>query len=133
MNASLYCSCWLCFTKQELTILTFEIEGANLENDIALKKNGHRIKTPSSKFTILVSSCWEFFFIRNNAHNFFILSLVFLEIIDRKCCILSGPPCISCAKSFFFSMKIKYAKNKTKRSTHHIPKVFKATKGVYPI
>ena len=28
-------------------------------------------------------------------HNFFLHSVPrFLEIIDRKCCILSGPPCI---------------------------------------
>ena len=38
------------------------------------QKNGHRLKTPSSKLTILVSFCWEKNFIRNNAHNFFILS-----------------------------------------------------------
>ena len=42
-----------------------------------------------------MSSCWEKNFIRDNAHNFFILSLVFLNVmIDRKCCILFGPPCI---------------------------------------
>ena len=34
---------------------------ANLENEI---------KTPLSKLTILVSSCWEKNFIRNNAHNY---------------------------------------------------------------
>ena len=45
------------------------------------QKNGHRIKTPSSKLTILVSSCSEKNSIRNNAHNFFILSLVFLKLL----------------------------------------------------
>ena len=30
---------------------------------------------------ILVSSCWEKNFIRNNAHNFFILSLVFFNVL----------------------------------------------------
>ena len=65
------------------------------------QKNGSRIKTPSSKLTILVSFCWEKNFIRNNAHNLFILSLVFLKIIDRNCCILSGPPCIT--STFFFA------------------------------
>ena len=58
------------------------------------QKNGHRIKTPSSELTILVSSCWEKIFIRNNALNFFILSLVFLKLLIVSCCILSGPPCI---------------------------------------
>ena len=43
------------------------------------QKNGSRIKTPSSKLKILVSSCWKKNFIRNNAHNYFILSLVFLK------------------------------------------------------
>ena len=51
---------------------------ANLENYIASEK-GHRIKTP--KLTFLVSSCWEKNFIRNNAHNFLILSLIFLKLL----------------------------------------------------
>ena len=34
------------------------------------RKNGSRIKTPSSRLTILVSSCWKKNFIHNNAHNF---------------------------------------------------------------
>ena len=40
---------------------------------------------------ILVSFCWEKNSIRSNAHNFHFLPR-FLESIDRKCCILSGPP-----------------------------------------
>ena len=76
------------------SIVTFETEVANFENYIA-SENGHRMQTPSSKLMILVSSCWKKNFIRNNGHSLFILFLVFLEIIDRKCCIiLSGPPCI---------------------------------------
>ena len=43
------------------------------------QKNGHRIKTPSSKLMILLWSFWKKNFIRNNAHNLFILSLVFLK------------------------------------------------------
>ena len=58
----------------------FEIEGQILKMALP-QKNGHRIKTPSSKLTILVSSCWEKNFIRNNTHNFFILSLVFLKLL----------------------------------------------------
>ena len=41
----------------------FRDRRANLEIDIA-SENGHIIKTPSSKLTILVSSCWEKNFIR---------------------------------------------------------------------
>ena len=107
MNASLY-SCWLPFTKQEKTLYpgkpnngnfwyrklwTFEIEEQILKMTLP-QKNGHRIKTPSSKLTILVSSYWKKNFIRNNAHKMFHSVPRFLEIIDQKCCILSGPPCI---------------------------------------
>ena len=43
------------------------------------QQNGHRIKTPSLKFIILVSSCWEKNSIPNNAHKLFNLSLVVLK------------------------------------------------------
>ena len=56
------------------------------------QKNGHGIKTPSSKLTILVSSCWEKNFIRNNAHNFFILSLVFLKLLIVSVAFFLGHP-----------------------------------------
>ena len=56
------------------------------------QKNGHRIKTPSSKLTILVSSCWEKNFIRNNAYNFFILSLVFLKLLIVSVAFFLGHP-----------------------------------------
>ena len=56
------------------------------------QKNGHRIKTPSSKLTILVSSCWKKNFIRNNAHNFFILSLVFLILLNVSVAFFLGHP-----------------------------------------
>ena len=75
------------------SIVTFETEGQILKITLP-QKNGHRIQTPSSKLMILVSSFWKKNCIRNNGHNLFILSLVFLEIIDSKGCILSGPPCI---------------------------------------
>ena len=55
--------------------MTFEIEGQILKMTLS-QKNGHIIKTPSSKLTILVSSCSEKNSICNNAHNCFILSLV---------------------------------------------------------
>ena len=52
---------------------------ANFENNIA-SKNGHRIKTPFSKLMILHGVILlEKNFIRNTAHNLFILSLVFLK------------------------------------------------------
>ena len=56
------------------------------------QKNGSRIKMPSSKLTILVSSCWEKNFIRNNAHNFFILSLVFLKLLIVSVAFILGHP-----------------------------------------
>ena len=56
------------------------------------QKNGHRIQTPSSKLTMLVSSCWEKKFIRNNAHNFFILSLVFLKLLIVSVAFFLGHP-----------------------------------------
>ena len=43
------------------------------------QKNGHGIKSPSSKLMILVSSCWKKNCIQNNAHNLFILFLIFLK------------------------------------------------------
>ena len=71
--------------------MTFEIEGQILKMTLP-QKNGHRIKTPSSKLTILVSSCWEKNFIRNNAHNFFILSLVFLKLLIVSVAFFLGHP-----------------------------------------
>ena len=57
------------------------------------QKSHHRIKTPSSKLTILVSSCWKKNFIRNNnAHNFFILSLVFLKLLIVSVAFFLGHP-----------------------------------------
>ena len=73
--------------------MTFEIGGQILKITLP-QKNSRRIKTPSSKLMILVSSCWEKNFMHNNAHNFHSVPR-FLEIIDRKCCILSGPPYIT--------------------------------------
>ena len=74
--------------------MTFEIKVQILKMTLH-QKSGHRIKTPSSKLAFLVSSCWEKNFIRDNTHNFFILAVPsLLEIIDCKCCILAGPPCI---------------------------------------
>ena len=57
-----------------------------------LWKNFSRIKTPSSKVTILVSSCWKTNFIPNNVHNFFILSLVFLKLLIASVAFFLGHP-----------------------------------------
>ena len=71
--------------------MTFEIEEQILKMTLP-QKNGHRIKTPSSsKLTILVSSYWKNF-IRNNAHNFFILSLVFLKLLIESVAFSLGHP-----------------------------------------
>ena len=56
------------------------------------QKSGHRIKTPSSKLAFLVSSCWKKNFIRDNAHNFFILSLVFLKLLIVSVTFFLGHP-----------------------------------------
>ena len=72
-------------------IVTFEIEGQILKITLP-QKSGHRIKTSSSKLTILVSSCWEKNFIRNNVHNFFILSLVFLKLLIVSVAFFLGHP-----------------------------------------
>ena len=71
--------------------MTFEKEGQILKMALP-QKNGHRIKTPSSKLTILVSSCWEKNFICNNAHNFFIPSLVFLKLLIVSVAFFLGHP-----------------------------------------
>ena len=51
-------------------------------------------KTPSSNLMILVSFCWESSSIHINAHNFFILSLVFLKLLIVGVAFFSWPPCI---------------------------------------
>ena len=79
---------WTIFGTQ---IVTFEIEEQILKMTLP-HKNGHRIKMPSSTLTILVSSCWKKNFIRNNAHNFFILSLVFLKLLIISVAFFLGQP-----------------------------------------
>ena len=71
--------------------MTFEIEVQILKMTMH-QKSGNRIKTPSSKLAFLVSSCWEKNFIRNNAHNFFILSLVFLKLLIVSVAFFLGHP-----------------------------------------
>ena len=73
------------------TIVTFQMEVANSENDI-VSGNGHRIKTPSSKLMILVSSCWEKNYMCHNTHNFVILSLVFLKLLIVDVAFFLGHP-----------------------------------------
>ena len=72
-------------------IVTFEIEGQILKMTLP-QKNGHRIKTASSKLSILVWSWWEKNFIRNNAHNVFILSLVHLKLLILSVAFFLGHP-----------------------------------------
>ena len=56
-------------------------------------KNGHRIKTPSSKLMILVSFCWEKKrIVRINARNFFISPLVFLKLLIVSVAFFLGHP-----------------------------------------
>ena len=59
-----------------------------------------------------MSSCWKRIINTNNdAHKFFILSLVFLKLFDRKCCILFGPPRISCQSPTSLSPGTNYFDN----------------------
>ena len=71
--------------------MTFEIEGPILKMTLP-QKNGHRIKTLSSKLTILVSSCWETNFICNNAHNYLILLLVSFKLLLKSVAFFLGHP-----------------------------------------
>ena len=101
MNASLY-SCCFCFSKQEQTLYPGEPNNGNFRyvncdfwdrsGKFLPQKNGRKIKTPSSKFRSLVSYCWEKNSIRNNAHNFFILSLVFLKLLIVGVAFFLGHP-----------------------------------------
>ena len=56
------------------------------------QKNGHRIKMPWSKWMFLLSFCWEKNFIRINAYNFFIFSLVFLKLLIVSVAFFVGHP-----------------------------------------
>ena len=75
----------------DTSIVTFETEVANFKMTLP-QKNGHRIKTPSSKLMILVSFCWENNSIRIYAHSFFILSLVFLKLLIVGVAFFLGHP-----------------------------------------
>ena len=102
MNASLY-SHWLRFTKQKQTLYPgkpnngkslvrkFEIEVQILKMTLH-QKSGHGFKTPSSKLAFVVSSCWEKNFIRDNAHKYFILSLVLLKLLIVSVAFFLGHP-----------------------------------------
>ena len=79
-------------------IVTFELEGQILKVTLP-QKNGHRIKTPSSKLTILVSSCWGKNFIHNNTHTFFILSLLFLKLLIVNVAFFLGHPVLLANKA----------------------------------
>ena len=109
MNVYLYYSCWLCFTKQELTIyqgkpnngkifgtqiVTFEIElrRANFENDIASEKRPQN-QNAFIKINDLGVLLGKEFYTQTCTQRFHFPPR-FLDIIDQKCCILSGPPCI---------------------------------------
>ena len=75
---------WLLIQKKQILKLTL------------LQKNGSRIKTFSSKSLNLVSFSWKKNVLRIYAFTNFGLVPDFFEISDRRCCILSGPPCILC-------------------------------------
>ena len=94
MNASLY-SCCLRFSKQEQTLylgkpnngtfsvshvnVTFETEVANFENDIASERTAIKSKRLHQNWWSWCHLAGKMNFIRNNAHNFIILSLIFLK------------------------------------------------------
>ena len=75
----------------------FEKEGQILKMTLP-QRNGDRIKTPSSKLTILVSSCWEKNDRNNDAHKFFILLLVFLKLLIVSVAFFLGHPVFSNVK-----------------------------------
>ena len=84
------CQLWLLRQKLPILKMTFP------------QKNGHRIKTPSSKLVILVSSCWKKFFLRINVHHYFIQSLVFLKLVIVGVAFFLGHP-VFCNYLLFFS------------------------------
>ena len=71
---------WLLIQKEQILKITLPQE------------NGSRIKMPSSKLMILVSSCWEKNYTNNNAHKFFILFLVFLKLLIISVAFFLGHP-----------------------------------------
>ena len=73
------------------SIVLYETEVTNFKMTLP-QKNGHRIKTPSSKLMILVSFCWEKNSISINAHNHFIFSLVFLKLLIVGVAFFLGHP-----------------------------------------
>ena len=66
------------------------------------QKNGHGIKTPSSKLMILVSSCWKKNCIQNNAHNLFILSLIFLKPFFKTSLVYMSLIFVFCVTYYHF-------------------------------
>ena len=68
-----------------VSIVTFEIEGQTLKMTVP-----HAFIKISA--AILVSSCWKKNFIRNNAHNFFILSVAFLKLLIVSVAFSLGHP-----------------------------------------
>ena len=80
---------------------------ANLENNIASEKRPQNQNALIIKINNLAVILLGFFFntynvVCNNAHNFFILSLVFLQLVIVHCkyCILFGPPCICTGRKY---------------------------------
>ena len=100
MNASLY-SCWLRFTKQEQTLYPgkpnngkysvyvncdFWARRAHLENDIASEKR------PYNQNAFIKINDLGVVLLGKNAHNFFILSLVFLKLLIVSVAFFLGHP-----------------------------------------
>ena len=72
------------------SIVTFETEVANFENDIASEKQPKN-QNAFIKISVLgVILLGKEFYTHQCTQHFH-----FLEIIDRTCCVLSGPPFIA--------------------------------------
>ena len=82
------------------TIVTFGIEVANFENYIA-SENGHRIKTAFIKINDLGVILLEKNSMRHNAHNFFVLSLVFLKLLIVGVAFFLGHPVLPSHSTYY--------------------------------
>ena len=73
------------------------------------QKNGHRIKTPSSKLMILVSSCWKNNFRCIDAHKSFILSPVFLKLLIVGVAFFLGHPVYWLLRCYNWTFSLLYS------------------------
>ena len=111
MNASLY-SCCLRFSKQEQTLYLGKPNNGNFRyvNRDFWDRNGifwklHCFRKMALESRRLHQNHWSWCHFAGKRmyyalmHSLIWLSSWFLEISDRKCCILSGPPGIICCRS----------------------------------